>query len=140
MALGKIEFNDGSFRAAPIGNASSPIGVKHIYEPSLTHDSQPDFIMPRTSNTPIIPSVFVTGMSLADGLKEYDITAELYREYDFGGRVYRIDLPSKLYMRKGGTTHRVLDSAGVVHCVPIPGEQGCALRWKNKDGYPPVQF
>lgn len=69
-----------------------------------------------------------------------DISAERWREYDFGGRVYRIDEPKSLYCRPGGTTHRVVDAAGVVHCVPAPGQQGCVLRWLPKDSGSPVQF
>lgn len=69
-----------------------------------------------------------------------DITDELWREYDFGGRVYRIDEPQQLYVRVGGTTHRVLGSDGIVHCVPAPGVSGCVLRWQPKAGKPPVAF
>lgn len=73
-------------------------------------------------------------------MNEFDISTEAYREYDFGGRVYRIDHPVKLFMRPGGTTHRVLDSTGVVHCVPTVGERGCVLRWIGKEGSPDVSF
>ena len=83
-------------------------------------------------------------------LKEFDISHELWREYEwFGGirdskgelmRVYRIDSPQKLFIRKGGTTHRVVDIEGVAHCVPTVGYLGCALRWKNPDGAKPVNF
>lgn len=72
------------------------------------------------------------------------LTDEEYREYEFGAvpyrTVYRINAPKALYMREGGTTHRILDMAGVVHCVPAPGASGCVLRWKNKEGCPPVAF
>lgn len=54
---------------------------------------------------------------------------EAWREYDFGGRVYRIDAPVKVQFRAEGSTHRVTDTKGVVHCVPAPGFHGCALRW-----------
>lgn len=67
-----------------------------------------------------------------------DLTKEQWREYDFSGRVYRIDSPLTLWI--GTTTHRVLDGAGVVHCVPAPGQDGCALRWKPKDAGEPIQF
>jgi hypothetical protein len=74
-----------------------------------------------------------------------DISAEAWREYEWpladgSTRTYRIDEPAKLYTRPGGTTHRVVDAAGVTHGVPTVGEKGCVLRWKNKDGYQPVQF
>ena len=65
---------------------------------------------------------------------------EEWREYDFGGRTYRIDQPVRLYYREGGTTHRVLDQYGVVHCIPAPGTGDCILRWKSNDGEEPVAF
>lgn len=69
-----------------------------------------------------------------------DLKVELWREYDFGDRVYRVENPQTLFMREGGTTHRVLDAEGVVHCVPAPGREGCVLRWKNREGEHPVVF
>ncbi len=79
-----------------------------------------------------------TGQS--EELVKRDISHELWREYDFGGRTYRITSPTTLYFRKGGETNRVVDSDGVAHCVPFPGVRGCVLRWKNKDGTPDVVF
>lgn len=67
-------------------------------------------------------------------LKENDLSTELWREYDFGGRVYRIDNPKTLFTRVGGTTHRVIGQDGVAHCLPIPGLQGCVLRWQERSG------
>lgn len=70
-----------------------------------------------------------------------DLTAEEYREYDYGTRVYRIYKPVALYYRKDGTTHRVVDDQGVVHAVPFPGINGdVVLRWKNFDATKPVNF
>lgn len=77
---------------------------------------------------------------MADELKAGDLTTEAWREYDFGGRVYRVENPQALFQRPGGTTHRVLDADGVVHCVPAPGTAGCVLRWRAKDGKPAVSF
>jgi hypothetical protein len=85
-------------------------------------------------------------------LEPKDLSKELWREYDFGGvavrafgrefrlggRRYRILLPRTLYA--GATTHRVVDSDGVVHCVPAPGRRGCVLRWRNTDPARPVNF
>lgn len=71
-------------------------------------------------------------------LKKYDIPTEEWREYDFGGRIYRIESPSQLYV--GITTHRIVDGGGVAHCVPSPGLCGCVLRWKTKDVSAPVNF
>ncbi len=73
-------------------------------------------------------------------LQEFDLTPEEWREYDFGGRVYRIESPKSLFMRQGGTTHRVVDQGNVVHCVPAPGQNGCILRWKSRNTSEPVSF
>lgn len=75
-------------------------------------------------------------------MNEYDINCEEWREYDFNSRAepYRINNPNKLFIRPGGTTHRVVDMTGVVHCVPAPGHNGCVLRWKNFDISKPVIF
>lgn len=83
-------------------------------------------------------------------LKEFDISHELWREYDFFGgikdstgeimRIYRINDPQKLFIRDGGKTHRVVDNKGVAHCVPTVGFLGCVLRWKNPDGEKLVNF
>lgn len=73
-------------------------------------------------------------------LDERSLEVELWREYDFGGRVYHLDDPKKLVTRPGGTTHRVVDYAGVVHCVPAPGINGCVLRWKSRSSLTPVDF
>ena len=73
-------------------------------------------------------------------LREYDISTEAWREYDFGGRIYRIEKPQKLFLRVGGTTHRVVDKDGVVHCLPTVGQGDCVLRWQNFDTEVPVNF
>jgi hypothetical protein len=75
-----------------------------------------------------------------DELIRRPLSLEEWREYDFGGRIYRIDRPETLWYRPGGQTHRVLDQEGVVHCVPAPGINGCVLRWRSKEGFAPVQF
>jgi hypothetical protein len=74
-------------------------------------------------------------------LTESDLSSEEWREYFMlhDKSVYRIDNPVKLYMRPGGTTHRVLDSKGIVHCVIAPGP-ACVLRWQNREGFSPCQF
>lgn len=76
-------------------------------------------------------------------LQEFDISHELWREYEWPARMsfpYRINAPVKLFIRPGGSTHRVVDSDGVVHCVPSVGVEGCVLRWKNPEGTPSVNF
>jgi hypothetical protein len=73
-------------------------------------------------------------------LVEKSLEKELYREYDFCDRLYKIDKPVKLFYREGGSTHRVVDRENVVHCLPAPGFNGCVLRWKGMDEKNPVQF
>lgn len=81
-----------------------------------------------------------------EGLKGSDLSAEEWREYEFGPQgdqhrvTYRIANPKTLYHRPGGSTHRVVDAEGVVHCLPVPGSCGCVLRWKTRAGNGPVQF
>jgi len=79
---------------------------------------------------PIVLQAYRKGVSNMDNLQEFDLSTEEWREYDFDGRIYRILNPTKLFLRPGGTTHRVVDVAGVTHCVPAPGHHGCVLRWK----------
>lgn len=51
---------------------------------------------------------------------EKDISHESWREYVYeNGTVYRIENPLILYLREGGTGHRVLDGAGITHWVPV---------------------
>lgn len=62
-----------------------------------------------------------------EGLKgPFNLETEEWREYDSGDRVYRITRPEWLYI--GKTTHRVIDSEGVTHCLRGP-EAGVVLRW-----------
>lgn len=71
-------------------------------------------------------------------MERKDLSKEEWREYDWDGRIYRIVAPIALWA--GVTTHRVLDSNEVVHCVPNVGHMGCVLRWSNKDKKNPVNF
>lgn len=65
-------------------------------------------------------------------LKTIDLKGiEDWREYDWSGRVYRIESPISVSFRQGGETHRVTDANGIVHCVPAPGHAGCVLRWRG---------
>lgn len=75
------------------------------------------------------------------GVPGSDLTDEVYREYDIPGRhePYRIYNPVTLFVRPGGSTHRVLDSAGVVHCIAFPGN-GTVLRWAPRDEDNPCSF
>ena len=88
-------------------------------------------------------------------LVKRSIDGETYREYEWneyiknndgllvstGARiVYKIINPSMLYIRPGGSTHRVVDAEGVAHCVPAIGIMGCVIRWKNPKGEDPVNF
>lgn len=74
-----------------------------------------------------------------------DLRDELWREYEWvmdNGqlRIYRINDPKDLYYRPGGTTHRVVDMGGIIHCVPTVGHMGCVLRWTKREGTQDVAF
>ena len=77
-------------------------------------------------------------------MERKELTGELWREYDWLcpssniNRAHRIYGPVAVWI--GSTTHRVLDSTGIVHCVPSVGQLGCVLTWKPKDAANPVQF
>ena len=70
----------------------------------------------------------------------HELVGVAWREYDFDGRVYRVERPVAFWHRPGGETHRVEDAAGVVHIVPAPGHHGCVLRYVKDPGEPPVRF
>jgi len=67
-----------------------------------------------------------------------DISDEVFREYDFAGRVYVIQHPVMLYI--GKTAHRVVDENGTVHIVPTVGIKGCVIRYRVKPGRTQVSF
>lgn len=75
-----------------------------------------------------------------NGITVGDLRDELYREVATPDGVYRIDSPVALFVRKGGTTLRILDAAGMVHLVPGPGYRGAAHRWAPRDLSNPVAF
>ncbi len=70
-------------------------------------------------------------------MKRLSLTDEIWREYDVPGRdtPYRITSPLALWV--GETTHRVLDSENVVHCIPW---KGTILRWLPRNLENPVAF
>lgn len=63
-----------------------------------------------------------------------------WREYDFEGRVYRIEKPVALCTTPNGTTHRVEDADGIMHIVPAVGHFGCVVRYAKTDGAPKTTF
>jgi hypothetical protein len=73
-------------------------------------------------------------------LSKHDLVGYLWREYDFGGRVYHIDRPVELYTATEGTTHRIVDAEGTVHVVPAVGYFGCVVRYRKEDDQPKVTF
>lgn len=66
-------------------------------------------------------------------LKKIELTGvEDWREYDFEGRVYRIEKPASVEFRPNGSSHRVTGQDGIVHVVPAPGFQGCVMRFSGR--------
>ena len=73
-----------------------------------------------------------------------DLRDEEWREYEFFNShgkfiIYRILNPQTLFIREGGSTHRILDSLGIVHCLSGMSS-GTVLRWKPRDSTKPVAF
>jgi hypothetical protein len=78
---------------------------------------------------------------MSNDLISNSLVDEEWREYELeGGKIYRINEPQTLVIRRGGTTHRIIDSAGVVHLLPGPGVRDTVIRWKVKEGQPKVGF
>lgn len=66
-------------------------------------------------------------------MKKLDISNETWREYVYkDGHIYRIENPQLLFIKDGGTGHRVIDKAGTVHWVPV--NVWHAIRWQSPDG------
>ena len=65
-----------------------------------------------------------------------DISDEEWREVQTPFMSYRINHPVTLIIRKGGSTHRVVDEDGVVHCYASPETGRTVLRWKAKNDVP----
>ncbi len=76
------------------------------------------------------------------GLNEGDLRGEVKRTYHFAsGHEYHIFDPVTLYTRPGGTTHRVLDETGTVHCIAFPGPNADTIvTWQPKQEDKPVSF
>ena len=73
---------------------------------------------------------------LGDGYSVSSLEDEHYREYLVEGDWVKVENPQVLVIRRGGTTHRVLDDKGVVWCFSIK----LPFRWKNKNNDIPILF
>lgn len=69
-----------------------------------------------------------------------DVSDESWREVDTSLGTYRIENPVTLVIRKGGSTHRVVDSSGVVHCYAAPETGKSIIRWKARGRKAPLTF
>jgi|GEM_PF-3137536 len=69
-----------------------------------------------------------------------DISDEEYRVVITNDLVHRIDNPKTLVLRKGGSTHRVIDQQGLVHCYAAPETGKSILQWKARPGKQDVIF
>jgi hypothetical protein len=68
-----------------------------------------------------------------------NISTEVYREYiQPDGSRYIIQSPLALFMRTGGTTHRVVVEDGTVHCVPVG--PSTVIVWRNRNIFDPVNW
>jgi hypothetical protein len=70
-----------------------------------------------------------------------DISDEEWRVVVYpDGSHYVIPDPVTLIYRKGGSTHRVIDKNGVVHCYAAPETGKSVIQWKAREGKPAVRF
>jgi len=73
-----------------------------------------------------------------------DLKKELFRRYEWIDPVtgnlmlHEIQEPQVVYL--GNTTHRILDTNGLVHFVPSIGYFGCVLVTQNKDQSKPCNW
>jgi hypothetical protein len=107
------------------------------------HDGTGEHYFPRAEEDSYAKKPDAAKSAMKTQLPDYteaDISDEAWREVVYPDRVYRIDSPVKLIFRKGGSTHRVVDANGVVHCYAAPESGRTTLRWKAKDGLAPVRF
>jgi hypothetical protein len=97
--------------------------------------------------SPLVHDVKLIADSIASAQKlpdskyiEADISDEVWREVELSGGIkYRIDNPVRLIIRKGGSTHRVVDATGVVHCYAAPETGNSIIRWYTGKSNP-VKF
>ena len=77
--------------------------------------------------------------NLSDDYIVKDISNEMWREIYFlkTEKTYRIKYPKTLIIRKGGSTHRVVDSDDIVHCYAAPEFGETVIKWKS---LPTVNF
>lgn len=68
-------------------------------------------------------------------MTELDISSEEWRVYTYAGGIFKIAEPVTLFVitDERGTTHRVIDKAGVTH-RPERGWTG--ISWKPRNGEP----
>ena len=77
-------------------------------------------------------------------MESKNLTKEAFRRYEWIDPVtkdtmmHEIKEPVALYL--GKTTHRILDTNGLVHFVPSVGYFGCVLLTENKDKSEPCTF
>lgn len=122
----------------PIDNVTRPVSDMEHWAIQLRGEKMLD--LPTVDDDSVIEAAIqFDSLPIIPGLTLYDISCERYREYDFGDRVYRIENPIGLYLRAGGTTHRIVDKDGTSHCAPFPGKH-TVIRWVNWDLTRPVNF
>ena len=86
------------------------------------------------------PPLAFEDMPQIDRLTLMNISDETVRTYyTMGVKVHEIVDPIAVYIRPGGTTHRVVDSTGLVHCVAFPNMGRTTFTWRNHDQTTPVK-
>ena len=70
----------------------------------------------------------------------FDISSELYRDISCSFGTMRIDNPVALIQRKGGLTHRVVDSNGEVFIYAAPESGNTIVSFGNRCWEPCCKF
>lgn len=132
--LTKDQFQAAMVKVAAIAVAAIESSDRNDGLPPRHYDPQPEAVDQAFAE--------IGGLDFEDlpevaGLTLGDISDEAVREYETHGvGTYRIENPVGVYMRPGGSTHRVVDRNGVAHCIAFPNDGKTVLRWKNKSGIP----
>lgn len=77
-------------------------------------------------------------------MESKDLRKESFRRYEWidpvTGNTMMHEIREPVTLFAGKTTHRILDTNGLVHFVPSVGYFGCVLLTENKDKSNPVNF
>ena len=133
--LNQDEFEIAMLKVAALAVAAIETSRRNAGPAPRHYDQQPEAVDAAVENLfGLSEGLTFDQLPEVDGLRLCDISTEEVRVYEVAGAgEYRIANPVGVYLREGGTTHRVVDSQGICHCIPFPNEGRTVIRWQNKD-------